>query len=208
MFTAAVVLGLGCSRDTARGLACGTGTIERDGFCVVAAAEGGSATNGGPEAASEAAQDAAADDCSSPITFYKDNDGDGVGGEESTTACRSPGRDWVTESKDCDDSDPLVHPGAIAFHTTPTKAGSFDYDCDGIEMPNPSAKVGDPGCSGAYPNCPTGEGYLYASISIGRDGGAAANYYCGSTNYRQCGVGGNPTTCMGYNSQRAPLACR
>jgi hypothetical protein len=192
---------LACSSESARALACGAGTVERDGFCVVATVDSGS-----PGITTGSTPEAGADECIVPITFYKDNDGDGVGGKETTSACKSPGPGWVTVSGDCDDSDARVRPGAIEFYTTPTKTGSFDYDCDGIEMPNPAAVLGDPKCVGAYPNCPSGEGYLTASEP--RDGGGGANYYCGSTRYVLCGVGGNPTRCTGYGSQKPPVACR
>ncbi|WP_175470021.1 PilC/PilY family type IV pilus protein [Desulfoluna spongiiphila] len=70
-------------------------------------------------------------------THYWDGDGDGWGDPNITTA--SPvGGGWVTQSGDCNDTNPAIHPGA-----EDNQCDSMDNDCDGLtdeDAPN-SAKV-------------------------------------------------------------------
>ncbi len=46
---------------------------------------------------------------------------------------------------DCDDTDPTVFPGQTVFFPTATAAGSFDYDCDGVEQPLYPSQCSCPG---------------------------------------------------------------
>jgi hypothetical protein len=52
---------------------------------------------------------------------------------------------------DCCDTDPMVHPGQTAYFTSPSRCGSFDYDCDGTATPEyglASCQWNGLGCSG------------------------------------------------------------
>ena len=62
----------------------------------------------------------------SATTWYFDGDGDGWGDAgTSTTACSAPSS-YVSDSTDCDDSDPGVNPGASEA------CNGVDDDCDGL----------------------------------------------------------------------------
>ncbi len=71
---------------------------------------------------------------------YADADGDGVGAGEGVERCEA-GAGWSPWSGDCDDADPLVHPGATeqpyndldddCFSETPDR----DLDGDGVDAP-------------------------------------------------------------------------
>ncbi len=56
--------------------------------------------------------------------LYADADGDGHG-DPSAAADVCPGTGWVVAHDDCDDDDPLVHPGAVE------QCDRVDQDCDG-----------------------------------------------------------------------------
>src|SRR5262249_12942977 len=58
------------------------------------------------------------DGCTSPRTFYFDNDKDGYGGTSALTACEPPSGQWVTSSGDCDDNNATVNPGVTDYFTT------------------------------------------------------------------------------------------
>lgn len=70
-------------------------------------------------------------------THYRDSDGDGWGDPNITTASPSGGG-WVTQSGDCDDTNPAIHPGA-----EDNQCDNMDNDCDGLtdEDAPDSAKV-------------------------------------------------------------------
>lgn len=59
-----------------------------------------------------------------PITLYADTDKDTYGGAASVF-CKAPDAGYVANSTDCDDTDPLRHPGA------PERCNSLDDNCDG-----------------------------------------------------------------------------
>lgn len=72
------------------------------------------------------------DDCTE-LVWYLDADHDGFGTNETThTGCEPPAG-YVEVGGDCDDGNSIVHPGQYAYFTEPYGAGSFDYNCDGIE---------------------------------------------------------------------------
>jgi hypothetical protein len=65
------------------------------------------------------------DDALDASTWYGDVDGDGYGGEDSTTtACTQPSG-YEASATDCDDSDAAVHPDASEL------CNGIDDDCDG-----------------------------------------------------------------------------
>src|SRR3989339_109895 len=57
-------------------------------------------------------------------TYYFDNDADGFGGTATTSDCRLP-LGYVTNNKDCNDSNRLIYPGAVEVKD------NVDNDCDG-----------------------------------------------------------------------------
>ena len=64
------------------------------------------------------------------VTWYADVDGDGFGDAATAlVACSGPddGATWVIDGTDCDDADPLFHPGADESDC----ADANDYNCDG-----------------------------------------------------------------------------
>src|SRR5207249_4838420 len=78
---------------------------------------------------------------------------------------------------DCDDGNPLVHPGQSAFFDMPYGAGSYDYDCSGSEeFETPSVN-----CAAlAVLNC-NGQGFSAAVPcgQMGTLGQCVANITCG-----------------------------
>ena len=66
-------------------------------------------------------------------TFYLDSDGDGHGDpSQSLEACEPP-HGYVAVADDCNDADSRAHPAQTGFFSEPDGAGSYDYNCDGIE---------------------------------------------------------------------------
>ena len=77
------------------------------------------------------------DDAVDPVTFYADEDGDGVGDASSSIdACSAPAG-YVDDSGDCDDGDADVFPGADEL------CDGLDNDCNGVV--DDSASCGDGG---------------------------------------------------------------
>ena len=58
------------------------------------------------------------------ITVWQDADGDGAGDPDSISRCGDPGT--VTNSEDCDDTDPNIYLGALE------RCNHLDDDCDGV----------------------------------------------------------------------------
>ncbi len=115
--------------------------------------------------------------------YYHDVDQDSYGGTETQMACEPPGSNWVLQGGDCDDANPLVHPGQATYFSQPYTVGgveSFDYNCDGQETPEPTSTplVGaDAGCTGQYTagGCIGGDGWQPTMRT-----GVGVNPYCGS----------------------------
>ncbi|MCB9780568.1 MAG: putative metal-binding motif-containing protein [Alphaproteobacteria bacterium] len=66
------------------------------------------------------------DDSYNASTWYQDSDGDGYGGDNTTTACEPP-EGYVEDGGDCDDGDAAYNPGADEDDCTDPN----DYNCDG-----------------------------------------------------------------------------
>ena len=68
------------------------------------------------------------------VSFYRDLDGDGLGGSERVWAPRDLlGKGYSDRTGDCVDSDSLVYPGQTSWFSSPNNAGNYDYNCDGSE---------------------------------------------------------------------------
>lgn len=59
------------------------------------------------------------------LPFYRDEDGDQVGGAQQVVACAAPAG-YVSSTGDCDDSNSSVYPGA------PERCDRLDNDCDSV----------------------------------------------------------------------------
>ncbi|MCB9677617.1 MAG: putative metal-binding motif-containing protein [Alphaproteobacteria bacterium] len=66
-----------------------------------------------------------ADDCVIRQDWYRDADGDGYGDAADSTSAPTASPGYVADATDCDDADPLVHPGADE------RCNDADDDCDG-----------------------------------------------------------------------------
>jgi hypothetical protein len=85
----------------------------------------------------------------SPQIFFPDVDGDGHGDEHAPqSVCGSdetiPGG-LLLNGDDCDDGDSNVHPGQTNFFTTARANGTYDYNCDNNDEPQPIGT--EDGCS-------------------------------------------------------------
>lgn len=70
-------------------------------------------------------------ECTSPVAYYADADGDSYGVDESSTnivSCQNPGAGYATRAGDCDDTDATINPGA-----TEIPGDGIDQNCDGID---------------------------------------------------------------------------
>ncbi len=111
-------------------------------------------------------------------TFYFDSDGDGYGTSSSITACNPSGDYTATQSRDCDDGNSSVYPGA----TNVFCSGTIDYDCDGTL-----------GCRDN--NCSTGDacstssalGQCSGDICDTGGGGGNCSVLCAFDEYCTCG---------------------
>jgi hypothetical protein len=72
--------------------------------------------------------------------YYRDQDGDGVGGNDVRKDFVAP-VGYVEVTGDCLDRDSDVFPGQKAWFDTPNRAGHYDYNCDDQETPE-STEIG------------------------------------------------------------------
>ncbi|MBX3189467.1 MAG: hypothetical protein KF819_20755 [Labilithrix sp.] len=122
------------------------------------------------------------------ITYYRDRDGDGFGGDETKRGCDSPGDEWVTQGGDCNDDDDEVFPGQTKYFATPYEkksgAKSFDYDCSNKEDQAPPTKTAATACKRVGNTC-TGSGY----VPVARQSAPGADPLCGATQFQTCSIG-------------------
>lgn len=170
---------------------------------------GGSSVGGADASLPDAAPGAGgAPPCTSDVPWYQDDDMDGYGTSVSVVGCPAPtvGR-WALASNDCDDTNRLVHPGQLQYFGMPYKkpdaTDSFDYDCSGVEEPDPHLTLAPEDCGLLkLALCGTASGYTMNTRS-----GPGINPWCGSTTVRSC----IPSTlvCMvSYQMDQTPFGCR
>ncbi len=98
--------------------------------------------------------DGTVDEGLSPLPFYRDNDGDGVGGEKAGSRCGALPAGTVALGGDCNDADPAVRPGAAEVcngvddnckdgvdEGLPTQAFYPDVDTDRYGDPNATPEL-------------------------------------------------------------------
>ncbi|MBS2015026.1 MAG: hypothetical protein JST00_19195 [Deltaproteobacteria bacterium] len=141
-------------------------------------------------------------------TYYRDRDGDGVGGTETKVACDAPGKDWVEKGGDCDDDDDRVFPGQTTFFATPYSAPgggqSFDYDCSKKEEQAPPPKKAATTCTLVGGAC-NGSGFVPTPRPA-----PGSDPLCGATKFQTCrlAVGGPPGCETILSTVESPVACR
>jgi hypothetical protein len=153
--------------------------------------------------------------CTEPVTYYKDEDGDGFGkDDDATSSCTPLSGKWSSVGGDCRDDLPAVKPFQSGMPNPPAYSGtgypatnqpagvSFDYDCNGTEDADPTNAYGaDPDCSGLL-NC-NGAGYVAANPSRQ---GPGINPRCGSMTVKRC-IGPLPCTSV-LEDTSIPYRCR
>jgi len=81
--------------------------------------------------------DSADPDVATVSTWYLDSDGDGFGDPDNSIQTCNPSANYVFNSTDCDDTNPLINPNGVEV------CNSLDDDCNGL------IDINDPGLSGA-----------------------------------------------------------
>jgi hypothetical protein len=146
-----------------------------------------------------------------PITFYVDGDGDGVGGATTVRACAPP-PGTAARGGDCADDRADVFPGQVqrfgSKYKTSSAAGQikgFDYDCSGSEERDPAAEV-LPRNPAPYFTCAT-NGTVTRGVAPGTRSGAGVDPYCGQTDRYQCAMSSGTCFCSPLPPV-APITCR
>jgi len=120
--------------------------------------------------------------CNPLPKWYKDQDGDGVGGAASVQACTAPAG-HVASSGDCLDTNSQVRPGQMAFfqasYVNAAGAESYDYDCSGVEVED-FAEHWPGSCNVAC------DALGFTPRLPARPAAPGLNAYCGSTSHRDC----------------------
>jgi hypothetical protein len=116
--------------------------------------------------------------------FYRDEDGDGFGGDPRSICGTTAPADHVSEPGDCCDIDDKAKPTNNTNYPDANACGNFDYDCDGEATL--SATAVHTGCTGHQGPCSGTEG------SPGWSGGIPA---CGESGIHvECATQGAGTT--------------
>lgn len=142
-------------------------------------------------------------------TFYRDRDGDGVGGTETKVACTSPGKEWVAKGGDCNDDDDRVFPGQTDYfdssYTPKGGAPSYDYDCSKKEEQEPPTKKAATTCTLVAGGC-QGSGYVPPNRATPS---SSIDPLCGATKYQTCklAVGGPPGCEAQVATAEKPVSC-
>jgi hypothetical protein len=96
------------------------------------------------------------------------------GGAEEGGCCDCDGDGYASEAlcaaNDCDDHDPLVHPGQTTYFATASQNPNvgFDYDCSGAPDPEFPSPID---CSAIHDgNCDAGAGFLGSVPPCGATG--------------------------------------
>jgi len=75
-------------------------------------------------------------------TYYADSDGDGFGDPSNSTSSNDQPKGYVTDSRDCDDTDQNINPGAQEYCDD-----RVDNDCDGYTDCDDADCNGDAACT-------------------------------------------------------------
>jgi hypothetical protein len=155
------------------------------------------------------AADGPADDGCAVVTWFRDDDGDGVGGTHTVDACAPPlTGEWTSKGGDCDDGNPDVNPGQKGWFDHPYVVSgsvqlSYDYDCDGKESEPPGSPDKSTGsCTYQLTKC-IGAGYL--PVNPPRSG-PGVDPFCGSTSVLVCTVAA--LSCSASTTSGAAVLCR
>jgi hypothetical protein len=184
------------------GTATGSGGVNASGGLPVDGSMPSTPPGGAPGAGG-----APAPTCTTDVYWYADEDGDGYGTTESTYTCPKPPGRWALVSGDCDDNQAEVHPQQPKYFGAPYKkpdnTDSFDYDCSGLEEPNPSLTLAPEDC-GLLKLALCGS---YSGYETNNRVGPGINAWCGSTTIRVCA----PMLLLCQTSERSgepPFSCR
>jgi hypothetical protein len=176
-----------------RGGSAGTGSGGSAGTLPEAGPDTGDArADTSTDAPSDAPRDAPADappTCDAPLQYFLDADHDTYGDDSTTRrACTAPGGDWVLRGGDCRDDLPEVRPNQTNYMPEgyeTTEGESFDYNCSGLEEPDPGSFGAAPASCPLLPPCGNAAGYVPGPRS-----GPGVNALCGSQLLRGCVTNG------------------
>jgi hypothetical protein len=116
----------------------------------------------GDESSGEPTEDP--DDCE-VSRYHLDLDGDGFGdADDFIDACAPMGSYDALDDTDCCDLDADVNGDQEAFFGEPSLCGSFDFDCDGVEIPEVD-ECGALGCTTSWSLCPEPECGVESSMT-------------------------------------------
>jgi hypothetical protein len=112
------------------------------------------------DVANDAAQEAATLEAATPEAATLDaSDGSQPDAPPDAVDCDQDGDGWLSmgpgcNGEDCCDIDPDAHPEQTSFFTRADRCDSFDYDCNGVVIP----QYGQVNCQLAFASC-TGDGF-------------------------------------------------
>lgn len=145
--------------------------------------------------------------CDAPLQYFLDADHDTYGDDSTMLrACDAPGADWVLRGGDCRDDLPEVNPDQDDYMPEgyETKQGvSFDYNCSGVEDPDPGSFGAPPASCPLLPPCGNAPGYVPGPRS-----GPGVNALCGSQLLRGCVANGALSCVQQQTATTAAKRCR